>query len=185
MKKVMEGAAAWSYRVTRDEVPEDGLHVAIEADEHVRAALRETGHLVDLPEVKARFELLREGGGKVHVVGQVTAKVVQRCVVTLEEIEQNIHDPVDAIFAPAENLDAKRPNLPEEDIDLTQADPPEPMIDGVVDLGALAAEHLLLAIEPYPRKPGMVFEPKIVGSEETANPFAALAALKTRSEGGN
>ena len=51
------------------------------------------------------------------------------------------------------------------------------LIGGVVDLGALATEFLMLGIDPYPRKPDAVFEGASAG-EPAANPFAALAALK-------
>ena len=53
---------------------------------------------------------------------------------------------------------------------------PEPLIGGVVDLGALATEFLLLGLDPYPRKPGAVFEPPR-DLKPDAGPFAALAKL--------
>ena len=49
--------------------------------------------------------------------------------------------------------------------------------DGVVDLGAVATEFLLLGIDPYPRKPGAVFDAPPAG-DAAGHPFAALAALK-------
>ena len=49
--------------------------------------------------------------------------------------------------------------------------------DGAVDLGAIATEFLLLGIDPYPRKPGAVFEAPPAG-DPASHPFAALAALK-------
>ena len=58
-------------------------------------------------------------------------------------------------------------------------EPPEQLIDGKLDLGALASEFLLLAIDPYPRKPGAEFSPPKV-EDEGDHPFAALAALKKR-----
>ena len=58
-------------------------------------------------------------------------------------------------------------------------DGPEPLAGGAVDLGAIATEFLILAIDPYPRKPGAVFEPPDVG-DDSDQPFAALAALKKR-----
>ena len=39
------------------------------------------------------------------------------------------------------------------------ADETEPLIGGLVDLGALATEFLILGLDPYPRKPGAVFQP--------------------------
>ena len=60
---------------------------------------------------------------------------------------------------------------------LDAEDPPEPLRDGVVDLGAVATEFLLLGIDPYPRKPGVVFDAPTT-SDPSGHPFAALAALK-------
>ena len=51
-----------------------------------------------------------------------------------------------------------------------------------IDLGAIATEFLILAIDPYPRKPGAVFQSPSAG-EPAAHPFAALAALK-KGQGG-
>jgi len=57
-------------------------------------------------------------------------------------------------------------------------DGPEPMVDGVIDLGRLAIDVLLLAIDPYPRKPGAVFEPEVATADPDDHPFAALKALQ-------
>jgi hypothetical protein len=51
---------------------------------------------------------------------------------------------------------------------------PEPLVGGVVDLGAIATEFLVLGLDPYPRKPGAIFEPP-QEREPDENPFAALA----------
>jgi hypothetical protein len=57
-------------------------------------------------------------------------------------------------------------------------EPPEPLQDGAIDLGAVATEFLILAVDPYPRRPGAVFDAPPAG-DPAAHPFAALAALKT------
>ena len=58
---------------------------------------------------------------------------------------------------------------------------PEIMQSGVVDLGAVATEFLILGIDPYPRKAGAVFAAPSASTREPADhPFAALAALKSR-----
>jgi hypothetical protein len=56
----------------------------------------------------------------------------------------------------------------------------EPLIGGVVDLGALATEFLILGLDPYPRKPGAIFQsPQQTVADES--PFSSLAALKKSS----
>ena len=57
-------------------------------------------------------------------------------------------------------------------------DPPEPIEGGQIDLGRLATDALFLAIDPYPRKPGAVFEPEVVADDPEDHPFAALKVLK-------
>ena len=42
------------------------------------------------------------------------------------------------------------------DLDSLEGDEPDLVTDGEIDLGELAAETLVLAIDPYPRKPGAV-----------------------------
>jgi hypothetical protein len=53
---------------------------------------------------------------------------------------------------------------------------PEPLVGGVVDLGALATEFLMLGLNPYPRKPDAVFEAPN-DDKADAGPFAALGKL--------
>ncbi len=62
-------------------------------------------------------------------------------------------------------------------------EPPEPLVDGTVDLGALATEFLILGIDPYPRKAGAQFAPPKV-EDAGEHPFAALEALKKLLGGG-
>ena len=47
-------------------------------------------------------------------------------------------------------------------------DEAEPLIGGSVDLGALATEFLILGLDPYPRKPGAVFQPRRTQSRTRA-----------------
>jgi hypothetical protein len=61
-------------------------------------------------------------------------------------------------------------------------EPPEPLVNGAVDLGAIATEFLILGIDLYPRKDGARFSPPEV-DDGGARPFAALEALKKRLGG--
>ena len=73
----------------------------------------------------------------------------------------------------------------EVEIDPESEDPPEPLEGGALDLGELVSEELALALDPYPRKPGVApvdlsFGAPEEESDEEDSPFAALAALKGR-----
>ena len=72
----------------------------------IRAGLAELAGLRDLPQLSAVFDLTRQGAG-VHVSGQVSARVGQTCVVTLEPIENAVDEAVDLKFAPASGTEAE------------------------------------------------------------------------------
>ncbi len=177
MKKI---ANPWSVPVTVEDIPDTGLHIAIDAPPAARAEVAELAGLRDLPELSAVFDLTRDGAG-VHVTGQVSARVGQTCVVTLEPIESVVAEAVDLKFAPASGTEPEAKNARKR----TRAgeEPPEPLFNGRLDLGALAAEFLILGIDPYPRKAGAEFAPpKLEDAGE--HPFAALQSLKKNLGGG-
>jgi uncharacterized metal-binding protein YceD (DUF177 family) len=166
----------WSSPVRRDEVPETGLHVDLVADEATRAAVADVAGVLAVPRLQASFDVVRQGSG-FKVTGEVAATVEQTCVVTLEPMTSELREPIDLAFVPPHAGAPARED--EEEVDPGAEDEPEVLVDGTADLGAVAAEFLLLAIDPYPRKPGAVFEaPK--ADDSGSHPFAALAALKKR-----
>jgi hypothetical protein len=163
--------APWTVPVAVDDIPDTGLHMEIEAPASVRAGVARLANLRDLFELSAEFDLTREGAGA-HVCGRVRARVGQTCVVSLEPIESRLDEAVDVTFSPT----AQAGHGDDEE-------PPEPLVGGSLDLGALATEFLLLAVDPYPRKPGAIFTPP-EAAEGGERPFAALEALKKRMGGG-
>ena len=164
----------WSVPVRRDDVPETGLHLDLVADEATRAALAGIAGIRALPRLDASFDVTPQGAG-LKVTGEVAATVEQACVVTLEPMTIELREPVDLAFVPS------RAGEPADEgadvIDPSADDEIEVLVDGVADLGVTAAEFLLLAIDPYPRKPDAVFDPPKI-DDPGAHPFAALAALK-------
>lgn len=169
---------AWSVPVAVDNIPETGLHIEAKAPAEVRAQLVKLANLRDLPHLSAVFDLTRRGGG-VHVAGQVKARVGQTCVVTLEPLENDLDEPINVLFVPRLEVAATDDGA---DRRAGDEEPPEPLIEGKVDLGAVATEFLLLGIDPYPRKAGAEFA-AVKTADDSARPFAALEALKKRLGG--
>jgi len=167
-------APAWSVPVAVDDVAETGLHMEIEAPAEARAGIAAVAGLRDLSLLTAVFDLTKLGS-RVAVTGQVSATVGQTCVVTLEPIENSIEESVDLTFAPLPAGASAEADSRGKGAD----EPPEPLIGGVIDLGAVATEFLLLGIDPYPRKEGAQFAAPKAG-DDGPNPFAALEALKKR-----
>lgn len=155
----------WSVPVVVEHIPDTGLHMEIEAPADVRAAVAELAAVREVPQLSAVFDVTRQGEGA-YVSGRVSALVGQTCVVSLEPIENKIDEAIEVTFVPP---GAAAPDDEDELI--------EPLAGSSIDLGALATEFLILAINPYPRKDGVQFTPpKVEDSRE--HPFAVLAPLK-------
>jgi uncharacterized metal-binding protein YceD (DUF177 family) len=168
-----ERARPWSLPVAVSEVPEAGRRFDLIADAATRAAVATLAGLVGLPRLAAEFEVSRYGRGGLHVNGRVSATVEQTCVATLETMESEVDEPVDLAFMPGST-----PVQDDVEIDVPLEDVPEELVGGRVDLGAIATEFLVLGIDPYPRRPGAVFEAPGSQQDEPARPFATLAVLK-------
>jgi hypothetical protein len=105
------------------------------------------------------------------VTGLVKASITQVCVMTLEPFDSTIEEEVEVDFAEASGMPAEPPT------DINEYEPPDEIVNGQIDLGALTAEFLALGLDPYPRKPGVDFNYRDPADEKDS-PFAALNKLK-------
>lgn len=187
-KQAKSAPSPWRVPVALEDILETGQHFDLAADAVVREALRQMAGLRDLPRLEAAFDVTRHGVGGLQVAGRVSATVGQTCVVTLEPLTNEVEEEVDLVFAP--RCIEQRNMAAEMSYDATKkkfrSDPfwgePELLVDGIVDLGAVAIEFLVLGLDPYPRKPGAVFEPP-QDVKPQAGPFAALARLTKGGDG--
>ena len=171
----------WSSRATVAQIPEAGLHRDIEADESVLMALAKIAGLRGISFARASFDLTPGRDDSVHVRGRVSARVGQTCVVSLDPIENDIVEDIDLIFVPEGRVrEFAAPVNDDDGIGGEIPDPPDPIINGVIDLGRLATDILFLGIDPYPRKPDAVFVAPAGGVDPEDRPFAALKDLKIR-----
>ncbi len=181
-------ASPLSHLVKIEEIPEAGLRIAIRADDAARAAIAKTDGLVAIPSLEADLEVVKESATKFRVAGPLRARVVQTCVVSLEAFESDIEAEVEAEFAVAGETGAPLPRAPREarfDSGVSptlaaQLDAPEPIVDGRIDVGALAEEFFILSLDPHPRKPGVHFDAEgfSQNSDDVASPFAVLKKLR-------
>ncbi|MGY4236997.1 uncharacterized metal-binding protein YceD (DUF177 family) [Bradyrhizobium sp. USDA 4449] len=179
-------ADPWRSPVIVAQIPDTGLHRELEASAAARQAMGSVAGVREILSAHADFVVAPKSGGRVQVTGRVRAKVGQTCVVTLDPIENEIDEEVDLTFAP--EAEARRlEDLIEEGQDDDNApevvDPPEAIVNGIIDLGRIATDALFLAIDPYPRKPGAVFEAEITAPDPEDHPFAALKALQDNKQG--
>lgn len=174
-----DSADPWSVPIVVEQIPDTGLHRDIEASAATRKAMAELGGLREILSASASLDVTPKSGGRVHVEGRIRARVGQTCVVTLDPIESEIDEPIDLIFAPPEQIPEMAALVDEAAESAVEIpDPPEPIVNGVIDLGRLATDALFLGVDPYPRKPDAVFEVPVVPPDPEDHPFAALKALQ-------
>jgi uncharacterized metal-binding protein YceD (DUF177 family) len=159
-------------RIVRlDRVPARGMDLDVQASETERAALARRFELLELPALSAEVSVRPGMGGVWTVSGRLRAEVVQACVVTLEPVPQSIDETFDLRFAAGAAGSSDDP------------DAPEPLEGDTIDVGAIVADHLSLALDPFPRAPGATYEPAPEPPDAKPNPFAALEQLKGRLKG--
>ncbi len=157
----------------------------LEATAEERKALQKRFAIDALSHLSGTLTLSRKGSGErlqVAVNGKFKASLTQTCVVTLEPFDVEIEADIESLF---KNSDGEQ----DENWDLTleDEDPPETIVDGIIDLGELVAQSLSLEISLHPRKPGaespldtLKTANRIDGVDDSGreNPFAVLQKLK-------
>jgi uncharacterized metal-binding protein YceD (DUF177 family) len=157
-----------------------GLIVQLQADEAERAAL---ARRFDIPQINilSAQVTLRGGADKVVAEGRLRAELVQLCVVTLDPVTETYDEEFERRFLSTHVMpvqDSKADiivDADEEVIDLLPGDE--------IDIGAVVAEEMALALNPYPRKAGAVFDANGKAGRETPardNPFSVLRQLKEK-----
>jgi uncharacterized metal-binding protein YceD (DUF177 family) len=149
-----------------------------------RRALAADLGLLDLPALRFAGSITPAGRRDLVLRGQLTATVVQPCVVTLEPVTTKLSETVERRFV--ENY-----ALPEgEEVEIPADDSLEPL-PAVIDLGAVAAEALALALPLYPRTPGADLGEFVHAGagvtplrEADLRPFAGLGRLARRDTPG-
>ena len=161
-------------------VSDRGVEIAIAPNEAERAAIAAFIGASALERFAATIRLSRRGSDSFGYDANFAADVVQACVVTLEPVRSHL----EGAFARRYRLLAKpsRRRSPDLDIEIpdTGDDDLEILASAHVDLAAPLLEELSLALDPYPRAPGVAFEAPRDDIGPSENPFAVLAKLKAR-----
>ena len=164
----------FSRPVRVDAIGEGERKEAIEANEAERAALAERFGLLSIERLTGSFVLHRESAG-ISVTGRVTAAATQACSITGEPLPAKVDEEARLRFVddPAKDEEVE---LDDSDIDVL------PLEGAAIDLGEVAAETLVLSLDPFPRGPNAEAALKEAGvlSEGEAGPFGALAGLKEK-----
>lgn len=185
----------WSFRIDADEITSKPQSYFLSADQETCAALSRRLGVEDIERLEATLNISRETAGRIFVQGSLKARVIQKCVVTLDPVEDWIEEEFDAWFADKEQAvsftEAKKNRETRKghvEVEISsEEDDPEPLYDGKIEAGELVTQYLALAINPYPHAQGAQYE---VSDEDRArakpsdvrkNPFEALKNWKGKS----
>lgn len=185
----------WSMLVNADKLSADPKTFHIEASEQEKVDLARRYGIVSVGGAVADITLQRVRGGVIHALGSLRAEVTQSCVVSLADVPDTIteefegwfgDDSAAVSFARAKNdHEAKKANMEAELLE--ESVDPEPIINGRIDIGEFAAQHLSLSLAPYPHAPGVKYElgvdvkeQSVEGASLRKNPFEALKDWKEK-----
>lgn len=159
-----------------------GAELRVEAKGDDLAGIARWAEVQAVEAFAATVKLRRLSASNFAYDATLAADIVQDCVVTLEPVKSHIERSVHREL----HLTAARHR---KDTDFTlseQADEddlPEEIESLEYDLAAPLLEELALAIDPYPRAPGVEFAPPAEPQpppERRESPFAVLKNLKNR-----
>lgn len=166
----------FSRRIQAVDAPRLGRYYTVTAEAGEREQLAKRFDLIGIDSLVGDFTVRTVGAGPlIRVEGRIRASVTQRCVTSLRPVPATIDEGIVAEFGPDEaDLDVE--------LTLEDEDPPEAFDNGAIDLGELAAQHLSLALDPFPRAEDAKIDTDGLGEAITVdapnNPFAVLSALK-------
>lgn len=169
----MNESPPWSDRLRLDQIGQ-GVSRRLEAGPAERARIAAALDLASLDALSAAVDIKPSGIGW-RLSGRLAADVVQTCGVTLEPLPSHIEVDFEVDVADAAKVEAP---AREFEADLETPDGPDLIEDGGVDLAAYVVEHLSLELDPWPRKPGAVFEAPQGPAEPS--PFDVLRDLKPK-----
>ncbi|MFT4185587.1 MAG: DUF177 domain-containing protein [Rhizobium sp.] len=183
MKKHNSDETPFSYPVKVGHISANPVEVHVEADERELAGLAKLWDVLSVEALAADLKISRWKRDGIRLKGNVRAKIVQACVVTLDPVESQIDEDFEQIFVPEDSKLARAPSMDagEMVLDPDGPDLPETFTGDTIDAGAVVAEFAALAIDPYPRKPGLAFEDHVEDTGEDdkkPSPFAVLKDWK-------
>ncbi|WP_019222002.1 YceD family protein [Bartonella senegalensis] len=183
VRNISQMTFALAYPISVRSLPAKGLTVHIRADEQECAHLAKNHDLVEVKLCEGEFYILPWKKRGVRVKGLLQARIVQLCVVTLEPLENTLHENIEIVFVP-EDSNLIKPKISEDTgelfLDAEGLDTPEVFHGDKIDVGAVMEEFFELSINHYPRKKGthMSVIENLDEDEQKLSPFSVLKNWK-------
>jgi len=170
----------WAHLLTRAAFARrQPLEFDLSPAPEARAALAAELGLLRLPKLRFTGRFLPTGAADWQLEARLGASVVQPCVVSLTPVKTRIEETVTRRFL------AEPPVAPAGESRMPDDDETESLPSAGLDLGAVMAEALALALPDYPRAPGAELPlepPQGEGETGPGAPLGALARLGPRTK---
>lgn len=172
-----------------DHIDRKGNRESISANTDECAALARRFDIASIENLKADL-IIKPLADKLtyEVSGTLTASVTQNSIISGMSITKDINNDIAAWFINNEKItsfSAAKKRAEDEDMErevLNERDDPEPIQNGAIDMGEIAAQFLGLALDDYPRtdneSDGAGDYIEATAEDTKPNPFAVLAKLK-------
>jgi len=157
------------------DVSEAGAEIVVAANAGQRTKFAQWAGVDAVERFDATVNLKRLSATRFSYEALLDANVVQSCVVTLEPVRSHIERTVSRVLQLVRRDTAHKRD--HEAAKLAGEEGPEEVESPFFDLAAPLLEEFVLAIDPYPRAAGVVFESP-VPEERAESPFAILRSLK-------
>jgi uncharacterized metal-binding protein YceD (DUF177 family) len=159
-----------------------GDTVAIATDQAQRAAIARWADVLSLENFSAQVEIRKSELNRFTLAFVMQADVTQACVVTLDPVPAHLEHRFRRELHFTGQVRRKAPaaeSVPDVVLESLEEEGPEEIESLHYDLAGPLLEEFVLALEPYPRRPGVAFEPPGDGFEPPESPFAVLKGLKS------
>jgi uncharacterized metal-binding protein YceD (DUF177 family) len=160
------------------DLPERGIEMTIAASPEELKRLAEWAGVDEVSRLDGRVRVRPESRTRFLVETEFEADIVQSCVVTLEPV----HTHIARNFTRELHLSPGLHTYPDKGGLVSalaeEEDAPDEIESTRYDLAAPLREEFALAIDSYPRAPGVEFEPPPDIEEQADSPFAVLENLR-------
>ena len=131
--------------------------------------------------LEAEVRLSRKDLNSYRYDARFAADVVQACVVTLQPVHSRLEGAFHRLYQVFPRARRSQPRGSSRGaISLSDEEEPETIETTLIDIAEPVLEELSLALDPYPRAPGVAFEAPAEQVSPGDRPFAVLKALKPK-----
>ena len=184
----MNATPEFSFLVDCNKIQKNGKSLKTKANASECLAIANRLSLLSLDSLKLKAFISRKSNETILVNCNFKAVYKQKCVISLKPIKKEIDCTFQRIYSSIIDEIFEHESEPQKEYYENSQDfpdPPDPLVNGYIDIGESVAEQLSLELDPFPRIEGLSFKGFSSDqgeqiSERSANPFAILKQLKKK-----